>query len=333
VRIFYVEHMHQLGSIGHIQGMMKAYSRISTAFESFNDRLTAKTVGADEMNRLFVQAVARFNPDFIHLGKCEKLYGESVRKVKDATGATIIHFYPDYRPAVKPYVGKIGRYADMTVLQHQDKRLWQLHKDAGCRRVGFWWAGTDPECYHPHDVEKEYDVVFMANPPIAGTGHGKGRFTIVNALADAGINVHIFALIDWKRKGLQHHNNIHLHPYVHKEEFSLACSKAYIALGYNTDQIYMYTSWHRWVNSMASGACFVGHKFPGLETVFEDGKHVVCFEKDEEVVPLVKYYLTHPIERERIAQAGRAEVLAHHTWDNRVAQMMGYMRAIKRGEI
>ena len=84
---------------------------------------------------------------------------------------------------------------------------------------------------------------------------------------------------------------------------------------------------------MASGACFVGHKFPGLETVFEDGKHVALFEKDEEVVPTVKYYLSHPDEREKIAQAGMAEVLAHHTWDNRVAQMMGYVEAINRGEI
>ena len=333
MRIFYVEHMHQKGSIGHIQGMMKAYRRISSAFESFNDRLIAKRVGANTMNEMLVQYATEFKPDFIHLGKCESLFGESVRDVKAATGCTVIHFYPDFRPVPKPYVGKIGQYADMTVLQHQHKPLWQLHIDAGCRRIGFWWAGTDPECYHPHDVEKEYDVVFMANPPIKGTGHGKGRFTIVNALADAGVDVHIFALVDWARKGLQPHPNITLHPYVHKEEFAIACSKARIALGYNTDQYYMYTSWHRWVNSMASGACFVGHKFPGLDTVFEDGKHVVCFEQDKEVVPLVKYYLSHPIERERIAQAGMAEVLANHTWDNRVAQMMNYMRAITRGEI
>jgi hypothetical protein len=327
MKIFYVEHMHQKGSVGHIQGMMKAYRRIaSSGFESFNDRLTAKKHGKDAMNERFVQAAVKFKPDFVHLGKCESLRGESVRRVKEATGACVIHFYPDFRSRPKPYTADIGRYADWTLLQHQASWIHGLHKKAGCRRVGFWRAGTDPECYYPHDVAKEYDVVFMANPPIRGTGHGKGRFTIVRALADAGISVHIHALIDWAKKGLKPHKNIHLHPYVCQEQFGLACSKARIALGYNTDKVRMYTSWHRWVNSMASGAFFLGHHFPGLDEVFEVGKHLVWFESVGDAVEKAKYYLEHEAEREAIAKAGRQEVLANHTWDNRIARMMGYAR-------
>jgi len=328
MRILYVEHKH---SKGHVQGMMKAYRRVSSEFQSFNDRLTAKKHGKDAMNKQFVQAATEFEPDFIHLGKCESLQGESVCLVKEATGATVIHFYPDYGPKVKSYVADIGRYADMTVLPHRGKALWEAHKRAGCKRVGFWWGGTDPECYYPHDVPKEYDVVFMANSPTRETGRGMGRFALVSALADAGISVHIFTLSggDWAKRGLKPHENIYMHAYVDREEFSLACSKARIALGYNTDQVYMYTCWHRWVNSMASGAFFLGRWFPGLGEVFKARQHLVWFESIEDAVELAILSLSHPDERELIAKAGRAEVLKHHTWDNRIAQMMGYVKQIK----
>lgn len=330
MRIFYVEHMHSKGSYGHIQGMMRAYQRVASEFKAFDDRLIARNRGKDVMNELFIKTVLEFKPDFIHLGKCESLRGESIRRVKETTGTAVIHFYPDYRPKVKSYTADIGRQADMTVLQHQDKALWDAHKKAGCKRVGFWWAGTDPERYYPHDVPKEYDIAFMANPPSRGTGRDMGRFTLVNALADAGLSVHIFALVNWARKGLQPHKNIHLHPFVDQEQFALACSKGHIALGYNISTAYMYTSWHRWVNSMASGAFFLGRLFPGLNKVFETGKHLVWFKDIRGAVKLAQYYLAHEGKRERIAKAGRECVLKHHTWDNRVAQMMGYVKQVRK---
>jgi spore maturation protein CgeB len=40
---------------------------------------------------------------------------------------------------------------------------------------------------------------------------------------------------------------------------------------------------------------------------------------------LIEYYLAHGEERERIAEAGRQEVLAHHTWDHRIAEMLQYL--------
>ena len=330
MRIFYVEHMHVKHSYGLIQGMMKAYQRVASEFKAFDDRLTARNQGKAVMNELFIRTALEFKPDFVHLGKCESLRGESVRRVKEATGATVIHFYPDYRPKVKSYVADIGRYADMTVLPHQDKALWNMHREAGCKRVGYWWWGVDPECMYPHDVPKEYDVVFMANPPSKGTGRDMDRFALVSALADAGINLHIFALVDWAKKGLKPHENIHLHPYVDQEQFALACSKSRIALGYNTNKVYMYTSWCRWVNSMASGAFFLGRLFPGLDKVFETGKHLVWFKDIRGAVKLAQYYLAHEGRRERIAKVGREYVLEHHTWDNRVAQMMGYVEQIRK---
>ena len=78
---------------------------------------------------------------------------------------------------------------------------------------------------------------------------------------------------------------------------------------------------------MASGCFFATRYFPGLETLFENGKHLVWFDTHDEAISLIKHYLADDAAREKIALAGRQQVLSAHTWDNRIAQMIGYINA------
>ena len=65
------------------------------------------------------------------------------------------------------------------------------------------------------------------------------------------------------------------------------------------------------------------------EEVFENGKHLVWFESISEAIELIECYLAHDDEREQIAQTGRQEVISHHTWDHRIAQMFEYMKEVQ----
>ena len=60
----------------------------------------------------------------------------------------------------------------------------------------------------------------------------------------------------------------------------------------------------------------------GLERLFTDREHLVVYRNVEELQSLVRYYLAHPEEREKIARAGRAEVLKKHTYRCRSAQIL-----------
>ena len=80
---------------------------------------------------------------------------------------------------------------------------------------------------------------------------------------------------------------------------------------------------------MASGAFHLTRYFPGLEDVFENGEHLVWFHSIPEAIDQIEYYLAHDREREKIASAGRQEVLMHHTWDDRIADMFRYMEQAK----
>lgn len=76
--------------------------------------------------------------------------------------------------------------------------------------------------------------------------------------------------------------------------------------------------------ALCSGALLVTNDLPdnGLVDLFQDGEHFVTYRQDDELLQRVSYYLTHAEERGRIASAGRAEVLARHTYRHRMERLL-----------
>lgn len=74
---------------------------------------------------------------------------------------------------------------------------------------------------------------------------------------------------------------------------------------------------------MSTGSFLLTNWIPTIEEFFEDGKHLVLYRSEEEMIDKAKYYLAHDEERERIAQAGFEEVRAKHTIQHRVDVILG----------
>ncbi len=60
----------------------------------------------------------------------------------------------------------------------------------------------------------------------------------------------------------------------------------------------------------------------GQDDLLRDGEHLVTYRDEEELVDKVRWYLAHGDVRERIAAAGRAEVLARHTYRHRMERIL-----------
>jgi spore maturation protein CgeB len=60
----------------------------------------------------------------------------------------------------------------------------------------------------------------------------------------------------------------------------------------------------------------------GQEELFRDGVHLATYREAEELIEKVEYYLAREAVRERIAAAGRAEVLARHTYRHRMERLL-----------
>jgi len=71
----------------------------------------------------------------------------------------------------------------------------------------------------------------------------------------------------------------------------------------------------------AGGFLLTDHRVQ-LERMFEPGKEIALYQSPEEVPELLARYLADAPERQRLAQAGRARVLAEHTYGHRLAALI-----------
>jgi spore maturation protein CgeB len=69
-----------------------------------------------------------------------------------------------------------------------------------------------------------------------------------------------------------------------------------------------------------------------LEELFEPGREVAIYNGPEDIPEQVRRWLADPMERERISRAGRRRVLAEHTYDRRLAELLSAMaQSLTRG--
>ena len=77
----------------------------------------------------------------------------------------------------------------------------------------------------------------------------------------------------------------------------------------------------RLFESAALGAFQIVDDLPGVRRWFTPGEHLVTFADVTDLREKARYYLAHDDEREQIAAAGRAHVLAHHRVEQRLEQV------------
>jgi hypothetical protein len=269
----------------------------------------------------------------VYLGKAEKVKAETVKCVKEATGAAVLHVFDDLRLRMQPGVAAIGRYADWTLFCHDDPNLTRAYLDAGCQRVGYATWGFDPEVYYPRGGERTLDAVF------AGHLYGRekeARLEMVKAFVDAGLGVHTYGPLQYAGNfgdGWQSYADewgFIAHPFADMDEIAQAYSCAKIALGLSNDQVRLYFAPRRTYESMACGCLHLVRYAPGMEEMFDCCHHLVWWKTLDELAELARYYLAHDGEREAIAQAGRRYVLANYTWDHAIQRYLVYVGEARR---
>ncbi|MBF0330309.1 MAG: glycosyltransferase [Candidatus Omnitrophica bacterium] len=76
---------------------------------------------------------------------------------------------------------------------------------------------------------------------------------------------------------------------------------------------------------MACGAFILCDEQKDVRMLFNDGEHLVFFKDGADLKEKAAFYLSRPEVRQKIATAGRAKVLAEHTYIRRFEQMFNIM--------
>jgi len=78
---------------------------------------------------------------------------------------------------------------------------------------------------------------------------------------------------------------------------------------------------------LGCGAFMLTDKVPGMERTFDLAKHCVTYRSQAELIVKAKYYVRAAEERAEIAAAGKAHVLAHHTYKERAVEIVRLLGA------
>lgn len=73
---------------------------------------------------------------------------------------------------------------------------------------------------------------------------------------------------------------------------------------------------------LGCGGFYLGAYVEGIEAFAADGEHCAWYRDPDDAVALLRRYLDDPDTRARVARAGRAHALAHHTYAHRVALLL-----------
>lgn len=110
------------------------------------------------------------------------------------------------------------------------------------------------------------------------------------------------------------------------DDFGDACASARLVLGVERGfqrqaQVASYTS-NRMFRVVVAGGFYLGYGTAGARALMRDGEHCAFYDDEDDLFTKVEYYLTHEADRQRIREAGRRFVLAHHTLDHRVHNLL-----------
>ena len=160
------------------------------------------------------------------------------------------------------------------------------HSHLLAERLGHLQAfeGYSPEFDYPRDVEQDIPVIFL--------GSKKNR----------------------QRRGYRESVPFKRVKRSTPEEHAIWVSRSKINLNFTQNGNLGFSD--RVFKTLAAGGFLLSNNCKEITSVFTPGEHLDVFNSEEELKEKIQYYLDHPEERMRIAEAGREFVLPRFSNDN-----------------
>ena len=296
--------------------IVRALRRAGHETLMLDDRKVNRMVGWTLTQKWAVRQARAFKPDFVILDKCTALDHETVYAIiKGRPNAMWYHDPPwvdsTHLPDIARVVSIMHMAQDVYVTGYTEG--WSRHR-AGVR---FLPAAGEMEL-----VPVAPDPRFAADLAFIGTGYAADRAEFLAAVArGSGARLRTWGQgwDQWKDEvgatGVR----------VEREEFAKVCSSSAICLGVNPAHATQVTDWvsNRLWLTILGGGFYLGGWGAGLATMLHDGEHCAFYRDRDGCVRLVREYLGDPERRDRIRRQGEAFVRRHHTFDERIKNLLG----------
>ena len=203
--------------------------------------------------------------------------------------------------------------------------------DLGCPKVIFIDKAYDPHTHRPMQLSLEEKAKFGGPVGFIGS-YEEQRAESIYYLAQHGVPVGIWGN-GWDSNCKFTHPKIVIKgPSIYGDDYARAICSFDIVLGFlrkaNRD---LQTS--RSFEIPACGAFMLAERTEDHLRLFEEGKEAEFFEKNEELLQKVRYYLSHEAERNQIAKAGRERCLrSGYSYHERGKEILNIINKVAANE-
>jgi hypothetical protein len=253
-----------------------------------------------------------FAPDFLILTRHAIRAGEStLRRLLRGREAVFWYFDPQPKDVVLALGRLVGRMCITYLAQVE------AYRQAGVGQVQFLPQGVDPE----RDVPATHAPAGLrCETSFVGSGQYPYRYEVLRVVA-AVSRLQIRGP-GWK---LAPPDLPVAGGPVHGSRLAQVIRGAAISLGASAhpeqDADRASASNRMW-KILGCGGFYLGRHVEDIETFAADGEHCAWYRTPRDAAELTRRYLLDPDERQRIAAAGRAHALRHHTYAHRVALLL-----------
>lgn len=292
-------------------GIYRALTRQGHTAVLVDDRKLAQWIGRRAANAWVRARVAAFRPDRVIVAKGHALEVQTLADL--CRGRPSVMYYQDLDVPPLPKVVERARQVDsffhLAACQLDEYERLGVHRarflpSAACA----WW-----------DRPAEPSPAFASDVAFIGTGNDPYRVEFLLRLARS-FRVKVWGSgweavsrdLEWGGRE------------VHGRDFARVCASAKVVIGVNRSyqlSCWGYASSRLW-RTVACGGLFLAPATPGMRELLRDGEHLAWYDGEDHACALLERYLVADEERERIRAAGRAFVGAHHTFDQRIHNLL-----------
>lgn len=275
----------------------------------------------ERMNALFLKEIKLANDknkiDWIFCyATANDLDPDAIKKIQEDYGIPVVVMCLDDKQSWKgTWLGShfggqvdIATLVDLSWTSARVACTWYLAR--GGRPI-YLPEGCNPRIYRPLLVEQDIDVSFI------GVRYGF-RNSTVRFLKRYGISIQSFGP-GWGTRAVWGEDAVRI---ICRSKINLGMG----GIGYSEALTNVKT---RDLEIAATGGgLYITSYNPDLALHFHIGREIVCYRNRDEMLELIRYYLSHPDEAKEIALAGRQRCLKEHRWLHRyvkICQVLGLL--------
>ena len=181
-----------------------------------------------------------------------------------------------------------------------------------------------PEFHQTGQYNADYDVdLALAASFYSWEARIRGLDIILDAAKESGGSLKVWGA-GWLRKPGQDRLGCpeYYRGYLPSAQLPDLCASAKIILGIQCDDSSDTQTSMRPYEVLGCRGFHLTQWTKATVSLFEDGKHLVTASTKEEALEKIRFYLDHPDERTKIALQGQQYVYAHHTYEQRIRDVI-----------